>query len=144
MEKQAIGMHTCVQVDTSGAIKIPSMFFTALGKDLTGGAVWAHYDEPGDPAEREAWGGEILVKPQLTEFESFEIDRCAICPITKTIVANAHGTNVYGRIFIPLPFWEKLGLGESRWVSLELTSQYITPSARQMEIVIRLPEEAEM
>ena len=144
MEKNFTGMHTCVQVELSGTIEIPSMFLTALGKGLTDDAVWVHYYEPSDPEARDTWGGTILVKSELMEYESFHIKRCAICPITKTEVTDAHGTTLYGKIEIPLRFWEKLGLGELRWASLELESQYISPSARQMEIAIRPQNETDL
>ena len=119
MEQNFIGMHACVQVDVSGAIEIPSMFLTALDKEPMGDAVWVYYDEPDDSEARGAWGGTILVKSE-------PVKQLAMCSITKD-----------GKIEIPLRFWEKLGLGESRWVSLELESQYISPNAKQMEIAIR-------
>ena len=141
MEKNGIGMDTCVQVDISGTIEIPASFFTALGKNLTGDAVWAYYDEPSDPEMLEAWGGAILLKPVLAEYESFEIEQCAICPITKTEAANTSETDFCGKVEIPLRFWEKLGLEESRRVSLKLDTQHVEPKPRHMEIVIRPQDE---
>ena len=133
MEKNYTGIYAYVQVDTSGTIEIPSMFLTALGKGLTDDALWVHYDEPDEPEAQAAWGGTILLKPQLAEYESFHIERCAICPITQ-----------YGKIEIPPRFWEALGLGDLRWVSLRLESQYTSPGTRQMEIAIRRQDETEL